>query len=35
MMLSPTVIPEPTTGSLVLVSLSIGALLRRRRTLSS
>ena len=32
MMLSATVIPEPTTGSLVLVSLSIGALLRRRRT---
>ena len=37
MMLNATVlaIPEPTTGSLVLVSLSIGALLRRRRTLSS
>ena len=34
MMLNATVlaIPEPTTGSLVLVSLSIGALLRRRRT---
>ena len=37
MMLNATVlaIPEPTTGSLVLVSLTIGALLRRRRTLSS
>ena len=35
MMLSATVIPEPTTGSLVLISLSIGALLRRRRTPSS
>jgi len=35
MMLNATVIPvipEPTTGSLVLVSLTIGAFLRRRRT---
>jgi hypothetical protein len=32
MMLTATVIPEPTTGSLVLVSVTIGALLRRRRT---
>ena len=34
MMLNATVlaIPEPATGSLVLVSLTIGALLRRRRT---
>ena len=35
MMLNATVIPvipEPTTGSLILVSLTIGALLRRRRT---
>ena len=31
MMLNATVIPEPTTGSLVLVSLTIGAFLRRRR----
>ena len=35
MMLSAAVIPEPTTGSLVLVSLTIGAFLRRRRTPSS
>ena len=32
MMLNATVIPEPTTGSLILVSLTIGAFLRRRRT---
>jgi hypothetical protein len=34
MMLNATVlaIPEPATGSLILVSLSIGLLLRRRRT---
>jgi hypothetical protein len=35
MMLNATVIPEPTTGSLVLVSLTIGAFLRRRRIPSS
>lgn len=35
MMLNATVIPEPTTGSLVLVSLTIGAFLRRRRAPSS
>ncbi|MCX6935720.1 MAG: PEP-CTERM sorting domain-containing protein [Verrucomicrobia bacterium] len=35
MMLNATVIPEPSIGSLVLVSLGIGTLLRRRRTPSS
>ena len=35
MMLNATVIPEPTTGSLILASLTIGAFLRRRRTPSA